>query len=674
MQSYNRSFKDFVKESPDDVIGYLGRLHAESGFATQYSKQVVAWLEEIKLVQETARTLLDRLPDAATWHILLEYEIPRRQRRPDIVILAHDIIFVIEYKYGSDSFLAESRWQVYDYALDLRDFHLESRDRIIVPVLCASAAEAEVQPYSRGIKSPRSVVLSNASNLVQVLMSVFVAEHVGSNARTDSERWINSAYRPTLTIIEAAEQLFNNHDVREISHSYADNLTQTTDAIVEYVQQAQREGGRYICFVTGVPGAGKTLTGLNAVHDARLRQNDRPSAIFLSGNGPLVSIVRSALIWNTVKRNSSAGRKNIERDVKTFIQNVHNFLKYYSAHTAEAPHEQVVVFDEAQRAWNTAQMERKWKVAKSEPELLLEVMERCSGWAVLVALVGGGQEIHRGEAGLQEWGKSLVERAKEWNVIASFDALLGGSTVAGQKLFDRDTPRHLNTITDQRMHLSVSVRSPRAQRITDWVNSLLSLDSESATRFLSEIGDFPLVVTRDLDAARRWLCGRSRRDLHHRCGLVASSGGIRLRAHGLEVSTSFTQGYSYDRWFLSPPEDIRSSYTLEVVATEFQCQGLELDWVGVCWADDLTISNSGKWNIRQFRGNRWLGVKDESMRQYIINKYRVLLTRAREGMIIWVPEGSHDDSTRSRQILDTTYSFLLESGLSELESTQFPQE
>ncbi|MBK7141877.1 MAG: DUF2075 domain-containing protein [bacterium] len=669
MECYSRKLSQVVNEPTDGVIGYLSRLQAEAGFATQYTRQIETWQREVELAQLVARDLIGAIPGATDWHILFEYDIPRRQKRPDIVILADDVVFVIEYKDEAKEVDRAAIWQVYDYALDLRDFHVESRHRAIIPILCPSLFCGENCSYQQEFATPHSVLISGALALSSTILSAYLAEHSEKNSTIDANAWIKSSYQPTLTIIEAAEQLFGNHDVREISHSYADNLTNTTEAIVDFVKRAQSEGERYICFVTGVPGAGKTLTGLNAVHDPRLRQDDRPSAIFLSGNGPLVAIVRSALVNCATTDGRRIPKKQLTREVEAFIQNVHSFLKFHLADSAMVPHEQVVVFDEAQRAWNAAQMKRKWQVDASEPALLLDIMERCPQWSVIVALIGNGQEIHRGEAGLAEWGKALGERSSKWNVAASSAFLNRNDGEMGQCLFAQNVPNNIVSRVDERLHLSVSVRSPRAKRIADWVGCLLDLDCEGAKEQVSQIRDFPLGVTRDINFLRDWLFERSRRDSHHRCGLVASSGGLRLRAHGIEVSTSFTQGYNWDQWFLGDPEDVRSSFSLEVAATEFQCQGLELDWTGVCWADDLVLGPDETWRIRQFRGNRWMNVRDEATRQFVINKYRVLLTRAREGMIIWVPNGSDKDPTRAKALLDKTYRFLLNSGLTALDES-----
>ncbi|MGI8785235.1 MAG: DUF2075 domain-containing protein [Acidobacteriota bacterium] len=467
-----------------------------------------------------------------------------------------------------------------------------------------------------------------------------------------------------MNIIEAAEEIFRGHQVREIAHAAANNLEETTRAIIQRVQWAQAEKRRVICFVTGVPGAGKTLTGLSAVHDPSLREGGRPAAVFLSGNGPLVKVVRSALVRD--RKGKGKRGQDAKREVSTFIQNVNQFLEQYGVKSTDvAPPEHVVVFDEAQRAWNAKQMEKKKHGAFSEPHKMLDVMERCSDWSVIVALVGGGQEIHDGEGGLAEWGNAIRERALPWEVVASPEALYGGPSVSGQSLFEKSKSPTFRVHESGEMHLNTSVRSFRAQIVSEWVKAVLDGNPERARELVRGAEEFPLALTRQLADARHWLRMRAGEEkVSGLIGLVASSSALRLRAHGLEVSSAFRQGYPFEDWFLAPGDDVRSSAQLEVAATEFECQGLELDWVGVCWGDDMTFDQKeGAWSLRRFRASKWQNVKDATNRQFALNKYRVLLTRARRGMVIWVPQGDVIDPTRDPSRLDETATYLLACGV-----------
>lgn len=664
---FNARVSDFREVNTDNVVGVLVKSIADSGLNSQYSLQINVWSQEVNLLKSCFERLSMAVPISKDWHVALEYEIPRRQKRPDVIILADNLIFVIEFKFGMRIYEASAQWQVEDYALNLRDFHAESSGRRIIPVLCVPDAIERVKPeQSLGMCIVDDVWLANEENLWNVLGEAYALGKISLKADAiDPTAWISSAYRPVLTIIEAAERLYENHGVREISHSYAQNLDKTTDMLTETIIYAKNYKKRCICFVTGVPGAGKTLTGLNVVHDPTIRSKQGPSGIFLSGNGPLVKVVREALILNQQK--AGRRRKDAEHEVSTFIQNVHQFLRYHRENPSAVPHEHVVVFDEAQRAWNKQQMKRKQGVDHSEPAELIEVMERAGDWAVVIALVGGGQEIFLGEAGLEEWGRAIQGSTEKWSVIASPEVISGGPSVAGHRLFENGLPNDTEFRSEKTAHLTVSVRSHRAQQITEWVNDLLRPDAEKARYNFPEPREFPLVVTRDLNAARAWLRMRSGNDPHKRCGLVAASEDQRLRAYGLENSTDFRMGYPFEKWFLAPAEDVRSSYSLEVSASEFECQGLELDWVGMCWGGDLTFDDrTGGWDFRKFRGSKWQNCRSEVEKNYIVNRYRVLLTRARSGMVVWVPPGSKSDSTRDPARFDRIYTHLKKAGMTDL--------
>jgi hypothetical protein len=465
------------------------------------------------------------------------------------------------------------------------------------------------------------------------------------------------------TIIEAAEALFAGHNVREIAHSHAGatNLTLTSDKLVEIIQRAQQQRLKVACFVTGVPGAGKTLAGLNVAHNPVLRQQGRPPGVFLSGNGPLVRIVSAAIARDFKRRTKTGGA---ERTTGTFIQNVHAFVRDALDKPDKPPAENVIIFDEAQRAWDAAHNEKKTGSEFSEPETVLSIMDRHQDWAAVVALVGGGQEIHDGEAGLAEWGRSLRERFCHWQVAASPQALVGDASVAGHRLFSDGNSSTVRIIHEPALHLDVNVRSFRAKRLAEWVEAVLAGDAAKARGIATDLREFPVALTRSLATARAWLRERARG--LRRCGLVASSGAIRLRADGLELSSGFRQGNRdlYVHWFLDDPSDVRSSNQLEVAASEFECQGLELDWVGVCWGGDfVSDASAGGWVFRNFSGKRWTAVPNEIDRRYLLNTYRVLLTRAREGMVVWVPAGDISDLTRPRECFDPTAEFLLGCGL-----------
>jgi len=662
MGAYYRATLDaFIADDKERV---LGRITSNVSHNELQRRQIKAWEREIGILQRAAAAVVARRAEAASWSILLEYPIPRRRRRLDAVFLAHDLVVCLEFKTEGTKHTLQSQRQVEDYALDLRDFHELSTGRTLIPIVVVPKAEAvPEQELAASLDPVRRVRMANRDDLPDKLLEAFQAEQA-HGPPIDAAAWDRSAYRPVPTIIEAAETLFRGHNVREIAHSHAGatNLTKTTDALIQIIQAAQQKHEKVICFVTGVPGAGKTLAGLSLAHNPALRQKGRPAGVFLSGNGPLVKILTAAIARD--QRGQLEGDEN--RTVTTFVQNVHVFVREHLDKRDAAPVERTIIFDEAQRAWDLKQNQLKNGTEASEPETVLSIMHRHKGWAVVVALVGSGQEIHNGEAGLEEWGRTLREKFPRWRVVVSPEALdPNNSSNAGHRLFADGNPGALAVQTEEALHLRINLRSFRAQRVTEWVESVLRLKPQRAAELAGKLKAFPLVMTRSLATAREWL--RSKTRGRRRCGLVACSGALRLRAEGIELSSGFRQGNRdmYVHWFLAEPPDVRSSNQLEAAASEFECQGLELDWVGVCWGGDLTHDTRTGWQYRCFSGSKWGNIdeKKESDRRYLLNTYRVLLTRARQGMIIWVPRGDPNDASRPVEWFESTAEYLSTCGL-----------
>lgn len=667
-RGFHSRFREFLTASDDAIIGALVQSVSSTGVQSHRSTQIRAWQNQLSTLRTALSAVCDRNTLALDWTLLLEYELPRRQKRPDAVVLALDVIVVIEFKVGSGEYDAGSQWQVEDYCLNLRDFHLVSADRPIVPVLCATEAPlTSTIPRADFENDVFPVQLANRSNLAVVLIDAI--ERASSGGKPiDVDRWIGSAYQPTLTIVEAAERLYEGHTVREIRHRYASNLDATTTMLSKVIRDAEAMSQRVICFVTGIPGAGKTLTGLDVIHDSATRRRGGASGIFLSGNGPLVKVIREALVRS--EQRAGLRRQDGLHRVSTFIQNVHQFLRYHRENPSAIPAERVVVFDEAQRAWDQPQMLKKQNVDSSEAAELLDVMARTRDWSVVIALVGGGQEIFLGEAGLEEWGRAIGAR-NAWTVVGSREALEGGASVAGHRLFESGLPVDIRFIEEPLAHLSVNMRSFRAVAVTDWVNALLDLNVPNALRAMAALSAFPLFVTRDLELARTWLRARCVTDDQQRSGLVATSEDQRLRAYGLERSSGFRREFPFEKWFLESSADVRSSHALEVAASEFECQGLELDWVGLCWGGDFTPTQNGEWEYRKYRGGGWQRMLGEGERAFAKNRYRVLLTRARRGMVIWIPVGSKTDPTLDPDRFDRMYLHLRASGVPDLREKQF---
>jgi hypothetical protein len=612
--------------------------------------------------------LIEQFPEAAGWQILLEYPIPMVGKRIDAIVLAHDLILVIETKTGTSRTSATR--QVEDYALNLACFHEGSAGRVIVPQVVTAgvaAVQTESTVFDHLIEHCHVCTFNDCAETLRLICDQY------SDARRpliDAVAWDHAGFKPVPPIIDAAVALYSNMNVFEIGHSCSarEDLDTTTGTIVSAVEQACANHQKIICFVTGVPGAGKTLVGLNAVHRPEIRQ----SGSFLSGNGPLVKVIQEALVRDVTKRSvhrTRITRREAELEVKAFVHNVHRFADEYYREGQKVPAQRVIIFDEAQRAWDAAQNQQAKRPPVSEPKMMLEVMDRHRDWAVIVALVGGGQEINRGEAGLAEWGRSIRE-FPDWQVWASPYVLSPDST-ANFRLFEA-SGNDDRVYSKEQLHLRVCTRSIRAQRISDWVDAVLSGQQDEAITIANLLTLKP-VVTRNLSDAKMWLENNRRGTT--RSGLVASAYAARLRADGLESDFEFHRGFEWEHWFLDSPEcdlpdcdhrycnDVRASSKLEVVATQFEIQGLELDWVGVCWGEDL-LWEDGKWEIRRFNNKRWKTLREDAARKrsYQLNAYRVLLTRARQNMIIYVPNPDLSDKSRLSQGLDRTWDFLRSCG------------
>lgn len=638
----------FLKLSPDEV---LGKVTANSDFDVGRDQRD-AWVEEISIL----RSVLGGRRGA----LCFEYAIPRMGRRIDVVLIVGPVIFVIEFKVGHKDFLASARDQVCDYALDLKNFHETSHDAFVVPVLVATEAKSATPVIAATHHGDRLLlpVESTVACLRKVLDDALA---YCSGTELELTRWERGRYCPTPTIIEAAMALYNGHSVAEISRSDASavNLQATSDAIAEIIRFSRQKPCKSICFVTGVPGAGKTLVGLNIATKHIDRSSDLYS-VFLSGNGPLVAVLREALARDRVRSEKEKGRRvrkgEALSDVKMFIQNVHHFRDDCLVDPLRPPVEHVALFDEAQRAWNLEQtakfMLRKKKqpgFAASEPEFLISCLDRHSDWAVIVCLVGGGQEINTGEAGISEWVESVSRSFPSWHVFIS--SRLTDTEYGAGHILEVIRGRPSVTYRDE-LHLSVSMRSFRAENVSLLVKQILDLEDKAATHTLQKVTDrYPIVLTRDVRKAKQWLREQARGS--ERYGIVVSSQAERLKPHAIDVRSPMDPIH----WFLDGKGDVRSSYYLEDVATEFDVQGLELDWACVTWDADFRYSGEG-WKHWSFCGERWNRIRKSERQTYLKNAYRVLLTRARQGMVIVVPEGDPTDPTRIPAFYDPTFDYL----------------
>jgi hypothetical protein len=649
---YNNSITKFLTEDSDSILGQLTRCHSNHSLI---ELQVNAWVKQIEILKNELKGI--------EGSIYFEFQIPRMGKRVDNIIIVDDCVFVVEFKVGDDTYGKHAEIQVIDYCLDLKNFHEGSHFIKLIPVLVATKAEACFVDLDEVIVH-RQVAKCNKSELKNII-EIFLQN---SKGKIDINTWGNSIYKPTPTIVEAAQALYKGHKVEEISRHDSEkiNLDKTSNYINEVIESSKLNNKKSICFVTGVPGAGKTLAGLSIANERMLACEDE-HAVFLSGNGPLVDVLREALARDFVLTSEEKGervtKENAKRRTSAFIQNIHHFRDEYLKYNIK-PTEKVVVFDEAQRAWTKKQvssfMKRKKGIedfAMSEPEFLIDVMNRHEDWCTIVCLIGGGQEINTGEAGLEEWINAFQENYEDWDIHFS------NSIVDSSNYIKTETQRKWltgNAISEVNLHLAVSVRSFRSEQVSAFVHELLELNLKNAKKLFLDIKKtFPIFLTRDLEIAKNWLRNESKGS--ERIGLIASSGARRLRALGLDVKNEI----SAPNWFLNSSEDIRSSFFLEDIATEFDIQGLEIDRTCLIWGANFHVNNN-EWKYQSFRGTKWMNINQEVSKEYLKNTYRVLLTRARQGIVIFIPEGSDIDHTRPSEFYEGTYDYLKDIGIEEL--------
>ncbi len=652
---YENSISSFISESTSEIIG---KIVQNSGFADEIT-QKRAWEVEINLLKNS-------LSSIQIGSIYFEFSVPRMGSRIDVIISINGILIVIEFKVGAKEFTSVYYDQVFDYALDLKNFHESSHDLIVVPVVIATEAkdhqiELKMTPHKDKVYFPSFISGQQIPEFIQLVLDK-------NYQSIEIDNWSNGRYAPTPTIIEAATSLYNNHSVEDISRrdASARNLSETSEKIESIIAESRSKGKKAICFVTGVPGAGKTLVGLN-IATKHAKDGAKASSVFLSGNGPLVAILREALARDRVKRERDKGNKikkgQVLSQVKAFIQNVHHYRDEY-LEDEQAPYDHIAIFDEAQRAWNLKQTKSFMKTRKnrpdfdvSEPEFLISCLDRHKDWAVIVCLVGGGQEINTGEAGISEWIESLNRSYPEWSIYIS-DRLTDNEYAAGKSL--EMVAQHKSVDFSKSLHLSVSLRSFRSERLSGFVKCVLDLEADKAKEQYQYIENkYPLVLTRDLQKAKYWLREKARGS--ERYGVIVSSQAERLKPYAIDVKSPINPIH----WFLNDKKDVRSSFFMESVATEFHVQGLELDWTCVSWDGDLRFVNN-TWKGHSFRGDKWQNINKKSRQKYLLNAYRVLLTRARQGMIIFIPKGNQTDHTRLPEFYEGTYEYLLKCGIKEI--------
>lgn len=693
---YKSTLSDFIYNSVDTIFGRISRNDEGDSVA----EQKYAWSEEIEIMQLVLQPWKNEHGE-----IIFEYSIPRLGKRIDVVVLLRGLVFVIEFKAGQHSYLQGDMEQVMDYALDLKNFHLDSHHRTIVPILVATEAEESSQKYFFSVYDDKiyNPLFTNTTNLSRIIGEVLEREYALPSSVEDFAHWAISRYSPTPTIIEAASSLYQNHSVEDITRHEAAGaaLEETTQFVLDIIERSKERGEKSICFVTGVPGAGKTLVGLNVAIQQSIKADnsseaDRNLAVYLSGNGPLVKVLTAALAKDKQRKEKENGHRcnitDAKREVSQFIQIIHRYranmlskiklpitdgkleidetksVAHQTAGHGEVEH--VAIFDEAQRSWDLDHlanwlarggsrggMKKVPDFPMSEAEFLIWSLDLRKDWAVIVCLVGGGQEINTGEAGIGEWIRAVNETFPNWKVYLSKH--LTDKEYAEGNVAELISHNQNATQVDQ-LHLSVSMRSFRAENLSKFVHHLLDREVETARMVYDEIKEkYPIVLTRDINKAKKWLEDHARGS--ERYGLVVSSQAYRLKPLAIDVRLQ----PDIESWFLADKMDVRSSLFLEDAATEFDIQGLELDWTCLVWDGDFRYTSNG-WDHNAFRGSKWHKIRQKESQLYQQNAYRVLMTRARQGMIICVPEGNPQDHTRQPEFYDGTYEYLKSIGLEEI--------
>lgn len=645
---YYNGIPEFIHDDARSIIGQL----VEHSFAVE-KEQTNAWENQVSELQ-------NRLAKCnMEGDIIFEYDIIRLGKRIDVILLIRHMVFSLEFKNGKNIFTAQDAQQAEDYAIDIKNFHKESEDLYVCPILIATDAPKYHKPQSSACYPDKQIYLQR-ENIETLIPKVDkISKLYGDDGEINFEKWFNSPYYPTPTIIAAAVEAYSSHDLSEIAQSEAgqDNINACEAKINEITAYAEQNKKKCVCFVTGVPGAGKTLVGLDVVAK-NLGRGAGSLSVYLSGNGPLVEVLREAL------KRSVKAQKKLNRETQTainaLIQSSYAFKKDNASHSRPTA-ENILIFDEAQRVWNEQKMARKHDdpaMAVSEPYLLFSIMDRHQDWAVMICLVGLGQDIYDGEVGINEWFRCGIQDFKEWELYYSPEIFsqVEDKNIDSAMIVGCDRCHPVNEL-----HLRTSIRSFRADKQCQFVDFLLDNKPEQTKKIYETISEkYPVYITRDYDKAKKWAKAQVRGS--QRCGVLACSSAQRLKPEGIYVPTDI----DVKNWFLAPSDDLRSSNMMEVVASEFKVQGLEIDWAVVCWDADLRRTKDEKdWEYYSFRGTKWYKRNKSEQKRYLLNSYRVLLTRARQGMVIFVPEGVDPevDPTRDSAYYDKIYGYLRSCGI-----------
>ena len=709
MQNYQyaSTVSDFFNKSESEIVHILTE---NNDFSSTRRTTMDSWHEEVRSIRKALAEYNEE-----NGFVAFEYTIPRVGGRIDCVIGLRGILFVLEFKTGEEQNADADKEQLEQYVIDLKNFHFESYDIPIAPIWVVP--QAELEPCRISKPSSNKQLFSMATVCDKTISDCFktiLTKDLGRLEPINMNNWLNSPYCPTTNIVDAARKLYAHNKVEDINRSDAkgEDLIRTTNTLLELINRAKSYNEKYLCLVTGVPGAGKTLIGLSVAtirqEEKELESGKENRSVYLSGNRPLVMVLQEALARDAYAREVEKvtlqiGRKpkkselkscgitkpDIKSKIKQFIQQIPSWRKEYlkgilvSGTGDDAilvkdenyaykgngefyiPYDHVSIYDEAQRAWeekeNAAYVRKKEAHLKnfpewSEPRFLISCMDRHEDWAVYICLIGNGQDINHGEAGTAEWIRS-IKHFPHWKTYAPAD-------IAEDPEVAKELPG-VNIEYLPGLHLSTDLRSIRAENLAQFVDDLLNFRKENAASLLKELNRYPIRITRDINTAKAWIKQHARDD--ERYGALASSKGQRLKPDALTLLPPNSSESEVTHWFLGDNKDVNSSYYMEEVATEFQVQGLEVDWALVAWDADMRYDKAtSSWKQYSFRGSKWMNINDPKIRNYQINAYRVILTRARRGMVIYVPKGSPEDHTRNPKFYDGTYQYFKQLGIQEL--------
>lgn len=575
---YASVFSEFKSISEEEFIKKMKSAFSEEYALALGSEQIHAWKDCFKVMQE-----LNLDPSVG---IIFEYALPYESgRRPDVILLSEDKVLILEFKMKNGILEADVD-QAAAYARDIREYHFESRNREVIPYLVLTRAS--------GINETRiEVTCVSADNLADVIdIEAAVPCNIG--------QWMNSKYEPLPTIVESARNFMEHAELPNIRRVNSTCIPQTLESLKKLTKYAKENNKHTIAFVTGVPGAGKTYLGLQFVYDIR-EADGVVNSVYLSGNGPLVKVLTDALKSNV------------------FVKDLHKVENEYLRNGSPDFCNNVIVFDEGQRAWDIEQMRSKNRGDLSEPDVMVKLAEDCLDWCVLLILVGEGQEIYKGEnSGIKQWNDALDAGTHEWEVV--YPSKL-------EEIFE--TQDTVPGIDYSVFDLTVSLRSHLAGDVSTFVNHIIDGNIAEASKLATGIYDagYSMYYTRQLQTAKNYCMERYAGCESKRFGMLASSKAYDLRGYG--CGAMFRPDVA--GWFNADPDSPKSSCALKVAISEFDCQGLEIDFPIIGWGKDLD------WDGRQWKPNAEEGTDDYD---YRINSYRVLLTRGRDGFIVFVPPGA----------------------------------